>query len=347
MALSDVYPEEQCLNCGHHLPAGAQFCSRCGQKTGPPRITLKGLFSDFFDSVFNLNSKFFLSITRLFIPAYLTLEFFQGRQIRYMSPLRLFFVTLLGMYAVFGMTFLNGLESQISEDTSYLDYQVSKQAGIRITNAAYELGYDSFDLRHRQLIDSLVRRVGYTEEDTSVTLKLSLHRDSVVYLTPEEMYDLEIDSVLAQHRLTAFWDRLITRQLIKAQRAPAKVTQFIIANTSWMILLLVPALALCMKLIYFRRKRFLVEHVVFLFHYHAAVFVIVIVVLPIAQFLPSTVIPLTPVLCLAFLYVAMLRYYRQSWIRTLLKYFLVLMAYVGILMVFLVLTTFISLIIFQ
>jgi len=342
----DVKPGSNCPNCGHELHTGSRFCALCGQKTGATRVSLKSLLGDFFDSVFNLNSRLFATISRLFIPGYLTREFFIGRQVRYMNPLRLFFVTLIGMYAVLGLTLFNQLESQVDAQARARTYQVNKQARILVTQAAYQLGYDSLDTQKQALLDSLISSVQHTEVDTSSGLQISLHRDSAVVLTPEEVYDLEIDSVYRKYALTSFWERLITRQLIRTQREPVKAFQFIIANTSWMILLLMPALAVCMKLLYFRR-RFLVEHLVFLFHYHAAVFTTCIVYVPLLSYLPRWIALGVPIALLLFLYLAMKRYYRRSWIGTLMRLLLLAMSYVMILFLFVALTASISVIIFH
>ena len=46
-----------CLNCHIPLMNNEGFCHKCGQKNTDGRLTVKELFSHFFDNVFNLDSK--------------------------------------------------------------------------------------------------------------------------------------------------------------------------------------------------------------------------------------------------------------------------------------------------
>jgi len=86
-----------------------------------------------------------------------------------------------------------------------------------------------------------------------------------------------------------------------------------------MMFVLLPLFAGVMKLIYWRRKRFYVEHFVFALHVHAFVF------LTFAVALVSPYDELDAVLfvwVMLYIYLAMKRFYAQGWFRTGLKYML-------------------------
>jgi Protein of unknown function (DUF3667) len=83
-----------CLNCG--APMLGPFCYSCGQDTKSLVRNFSALAADFFDAVFNLDSRFFHTIgPLLFQPGFLTMEYLAGRRARYVSPVRLYFVISL------------------------------------------------------------------------------------------------------------------------------------------------------------------------------------------------------------------------------------------------------------
>jgi hypothetical protein len=345
--ISDSEPQISCPNCGQEFNPDNRFCPGCGQKSRTTLISFKELLGDFFDSVFNLNSRFFVTLKRLFIPGYLTREFFRGKHVHYFSPLRLFFVTLLALYTVLGVTYRQQLEVHIGDDNEYHAFKAHGRAEALVTSAIAKLGYDTLSTAEQRLLDSLAATIHNTPMDSGPGMEINVSIDSSVILQPEDIYELELDSVFRKYDLTSFWERLITRQLIRARRDPAKAVLALIGNTSWMILLLMPALALWMKLLYLRRKKFYVEHVVFLFHYHAAVFVTLMAYIPLLQYMPWWVDLSVPLVLFGFLYVAMLRYYGQGWFKTSIKLGLLSVAYLFVLIVFSGLTMAISLIVFQ
>ncbi|MEM8907411.1 MAG: DUF3667 domain-containing protein, partial [Bacteroidota bacterium] len=88
------YPaSSSCLNCQHPLPEDAAFCPHCGQKRTTGRVTFKQLLGDFFENLFNVDSRVFLTLRKTIYPGYLTSEYFRGKHKTYLHPLRLFLVT--------------------------------------------------------------------------------------------------------------------------------------------------------------------------------------------------------------------------------------------------------------
>jgi hypothetical protein len=79
-----------CENCGAALLG--DYCYRCGQPIKGLVRHFSSILGDFLDSVFNIDSRFPHTIWPLFArPGYLSLEYFAGRRVRYVSPVRLFF----------------------------------------------------------------------------------------------------------------------------------------------------------------------------------------------------------------------------------------------------------------
>jgi hypothetical protein len=122
---------------------------------------------------------------------------------------------------------------------------------------------------------------------------------------------LAVDSVAAE-RLARFRGQ-------PPQEAWRQVFGEFMEHAPTMMFVLLPVFASVMKLIYWRRKRFYVEHFVFALHVHAFVFL---------TFAVSLVSPYDEVDAVAmvwvmlYIYLAMKRFYAQGWFRTGVKYVL-------------------------
>ena len=92
----------RCENCG--VPLQGEHCYACGQPTKGLVRHFSSILGDFFDTVFNIDSRVLRTIgPLLYKPGFLSLEYFAGRRVRYVTPMRLFlFLSLLAFFAVQG-----------------------------------------------------------------------------------------------------------------------------------------------------------------------------------------------------------------------------------------------------
>ena len=103
-----------------------------------------------------------------------------------------------------------------------------------------------------------------------------------------------------------------------------------------MMFVLLPIVALLLKLFYIRSKRYYVEHFVFMLHIHAMVFVAMLLFLllvfgtmhlpwlePFKDKAGSVILWYVMI----YLFLAMRFFYRQSWFKTALKFFLLVFSY--------------------
>jgi hypothetical protein len=339
-----------CTNCGHELTATTQYCPVCGQKVAPNKIALRAFVSELISTAFNLDSSFFRTLSHLFIPAYLTKEFFRGRQASYYKPLRLFFVSLVILYAVLGYRYFSKINFGLEQDSDRLDYFTQKHLREKLPEVKAAIGFDSLLPVQQQMADSLLNVLQYhlDELQTDSTERSGLNFDVTIGETTKEsisvqdLYELEPDSIFRKYEIHGVINQLFTYQLIEVRKNPEQAIQRFITNTSWMMLLLMPALALVMKLLYIRRRIYYAEHLVLLFHYHAAVFTCLTIYFILIDYLPTLLVVLIPLLCLGYLLFWLKRYYQQGWMKTLVKYLLLTTAYLGILLLFIILTAVVS-----
>jgi hypothetical protein len=82
-------PRPACQNCG--APLLGEHCYVCGQPVKGLVRHFTSIIGDFLDSVLNIDARVFRTLWPLFgRPGYLSLEYFAGHRIRYVSPVRLF-----------------------------------------------------------------------------------------------------------------------------------------------------------------------------------------------------------------------------------------------------------------
>jgi hypothetical protein len=103
--------ETNCLNCGAEVKG--KFCSECGQENLDTHENIFHVAGHFISDYFHYDSKFFRSVLPLFTkPGFLTKEYWEGRRVQYIHPLRLFFfVTIL--FVIASNTFYSHFEKDI------------------------------------------------------------------------------------------------------------------------------------------------------------------------------------------------------------------------------------------
>ena len=104
----------RCENCG--VPLQGDHCHACGQPTKGLVRHFSSVLGDFFDTVFNIDSRVLRTLGPLLTrPGFLSMEYFAGRRVRYVTPMRLFlFLTLLAFFAIQGSIDFNESESGVS-----------------------------------------------------------------------------------------------------------------------------------------------------------------------------------------------------------------------------------------
>lgn len=142
-----------CGNCGTELLG--ETCYRCGQPTKGLVRQFSSIMGDFLDTVLNIDSRVFRTIGPLiFKPGFLTQEYFSGRRIRFVSPVRLFFflAVLTFLFAQFslpdeigsgendGVVQVNGGESGKIERAKTVEEveKIRKQALVELDEAKAE-----------------------------------------------------------------------------------------------------------------------------------------------------------------------------------------------------------------
>lgn len=334
---------KRCRNCGAKMPESAKYCPQCGQKYTTGRVRLRDLIGEFFETVFNIESRFFKTLGAMFIPGKLTNEFFRGRHQTYFRPLRMFLIMTIVHFAVIAYVVNNSLEEAIQSQTNaaYSNaYRISIIHEIDSVQPTIATHYDPDGNIARQSIDSLQRYLEQGVQDT-FSLPYLVWKQGITFeykkleISNEDLYQLSRMQVLEKYQVRGFLPRLCIGQGVRVMNNLENTLGFIIGNFTWMLLLMMPALALILKLLYIRRKYYYVEHLIFSFHYHAFAFLIVSPAYLLVNVWPFG-IPIAFGLVLLYLLIAMRRVYRQNWFKTFIKFWLLNQLYLTILGFFLI-----------
>lgn len=317
-----------CRNCGVEMPKHSLYCPKCSQKNTDGRIPIFAFVKDLFENLLNIDSRLFQTALGLFIPGKLTNEFFRGKHKSFATPSRLFLATALLFFAMVSFVVqkdiadenfqgnIFGINSFSKNKDQLLDIEkVRKEFGEMIT-PQMEAKLDS--------IESEIHRLDTNFVDVKISLK-------EYHFKTSDFENLSADSMIQKYEIEGIVDQVFFKQGHKLTKNPKSLVTTIIGNLTWMMLILVPTMALILKLLYIRSNRYYVEHLVFLFHFHAFFLLIGAIHLSLQYFFDFEIentlaLGIGAVLFLYILF-SFKNVYQQSWLKTLFKMFLVSISY--------------------
>lgn len=308
-----IHFEGFCANCEH--PVSGSYCSNCGQSVKDFHRPFFSVLSDSLGDALSIDGKFLHTLLPLFIrPGYLTKEFMKGKRARYTPPFRLYL--FLTFFAFFLLSHNHKPETQLEKNLSFKNEQ-GKDVDVL-----------SF---FEDIVDRNVDQVDSLELDTITDLKLNngifnlnIERDTVQAsnsINEEDQEDL---------RKVLFGNSELKKLLEMWKLNPTMMIDNVFKKLSQTLLIIFPVFALFLALFYIRKKHYLLEHLLISLNFHSFVFVIVIIsellIMTKFEFLQQfnfylyLLIPLQLVLALKF-------YYQQSWIKTIVKFFMLSIIY--------------------
>lgn len=343
----------KCPNCNAPIERIDGFCWNCGQKNKDGRITLREFFKDVLENVLNIDAKIFRTIGHLFIPAKLSNRYFQGQRQQYFSPFRIFFFTGLIFFTL--LSFFSARE--INEEESS-DDQIQRighwEAFLHEIDTAKDFTLENFpdvkelpaalDTFYAQLPDygNDNRYIEFFYLDDQWNIK-----QRKVTLTYEELANKTTEELIEIHQVEGWIGKAIFGQMIKLTTDSKSFILFMLKNLLWMTLVMMAALAFILKLLYIRRHRFLIEHLVFAFHYHSFAFILFSIGSIIGEWRDSQAwLGWASLFTFIYLFIAMRRFYLQGWFKTFIKFCILNFSYLFIFIISIALTFVVSVFIF-
>lgn len=291
---------DTCLNCGKTLQG--PYCSACGQKAlDTKHESFWKTMAHFLGDFIHFDSQIFrTALPLLFRPGYLANEYLAGRRTTYFNPIRMYvFLSFVFFFLYFTL--------DTGETNRLIRVDETRQADSLLRE-----GLDTV----RQSVPVKIRI------DSSAQYKTLATYDSAQAALPEDKRDNWIKSSFVRKGM-ALQNRF--EQEGQVSLANALIEHFT-HNIPKLLFLLLPLLALILKLVYFRRRMYYVEHLIVTVYYYDFFYLFGSVLLLLEWIFPSWSGFFSSLQWIgpSLYFVVMLRtVYDGRWGRTLLKTFLI------------------------
>ncbi|MEO3866799.1 DUF3667 domain-containing protein [Rheinheimera fenheensis] len=281
----------QCDNCFTTLQG--DFCHQCGQEKKSYIRNVSGVVTEFFGEFSNWDTRVWRTLLPLwFRPGYLSQRYVSGHRVPYVPPLRLYLFTSI-------IAFL--LLAKLLPDN-----------GLNINNASADL-------------PSVVSGEPVSPEQFQQELFSQMQTDAK-------------EQAMALPLLSSETNSEFERKIAQLSANPKQAINKFFSLAPQMMLLLLPLFALLLKLVYVRSERYYMEHLIVALHSHSFILQFSVLYLALellaqsvslawlsqsVKWLANGVLLWMPV----YLMLCQKYYYRQSWGKTLVKFWLVSSVY--------------------
>ena len=302
-------PREPCANCG--APLYGKYCYACGQPAEGLVRHFGSVLGDVMDSVFNIDARIVHTLLPLYLrPGRLTLDYFDGKRARYVTPFRLvFFLTIIAFFAI-----------QLALHTGsahVVQFQTPPIAGTSISTTPAAGTQDTH----------------FTNGDIKFNEKVLWNRQSKplhagwLPLFANEWLNDSIEN--ARRNL----HHMNSGNSAEAKGAALRLVGGMFTVAPQVLFVLLPVFALLLKIFYVFKRRLYMEHLIVSMHSHAFIMLSLQVVVGL-DLLRSGIAPHSAWLGIplgwlhaaawiwvpVYLLIMQKRVYRQRWPMTLLKY---------------------------
>ncbi|HNW52086.1 MAG TPA: DUF3667 domain-containing protein [Prolixibacteraceae bacterium] len=310
-----------CENCDHEFKG--KFCPNCGQKVDEFDRPIGYILHFYLSHSFAFDNRTFKTLKYLiFKPGFITLEFFKGRRIRYISPFQILMVLSFIFFLL-----LQILSEQSLKEISRKDSpEVSTIEADSIHTSLSDILTDSLPIspgkEEIKKLDSLSEKQDTsTRADSGSGVALTLTgnlRDDLNKMANEyELKLIDETSPKEQEKI---------RSKITMCRNPEILIPKILKLLSWAFFALVPVLALILKLTYIRHKQRYIKHLIFSTHTQSYLFIVLIIIAGYALLFNSGTSVISTILLLTipvYQIIALKKFYGGSYIKTIGKFMVI------------------------
>lgn len=334
-----------CLNCGTRMRG--QYCGECGQRSRSRLISIWQLLREAFGDLLELDSRLWRTIVPLLVrPGQLTRDYLEGRRARYMPPFRTYLVLSVIFFVV---AFFDPREDLSlffepePEPTAEEIAQSEADAAIAVAEQHEKEAAAREKLEELKaakiLPDEVVDEIIDDDDDFNVIIG----EDGVITSEGGLFDNCDDASIQSDEDVPEWIQKRFSDERIKniCERNKARgIESFadaIIDNVPIALFVLLPFMALVLKLLYPLSRRYFVEHLLFFLHFHAFFFLILILQIIFARLaswlsltgaVSTIIIVATSFYIPVYLYKAMRRVYGQGHLITIFKFILLLGAYI-------------------
>jgi len=370
-----------CPNCGVSFSPADKFCTNCGQKASLPGLSLLSLIKEYIDIVFNFEYRLWISFSHLFFPGKLSTQFFEGKRQKYLSPLRIFLISGLIHFALFGNWVNKKFDKQLSSFENYIQENAFKEQFISNIDSLPNNIFTIEGLDTTQAIavkEKIIQRLKFKSattdslfnkfnEDEPISMskewKDSLTVDSLpgsfqifvieniqgkwtiqsMPLSFTEVYNPDPEHIIKKANIRTDFGKWQVRQEMKLQKEIKNFTFFVTSQLIWMVIFSMLVISLFQRIIYFRLPFYYAHHLIHNLHFHAFSF-LVISLFMLGQEYKFIVesFNLFIIIIIIYQFLALKRIFNQGWFKTIFKALLIDLTYLIISTSILLITVIIS-----
>ena len=301
-------PRETCANCG--APLYGKYCYACGQPVEGLVRHFGSVLGDVMDSLLNIDARIAKTLLPLYFrPGRLTLDYFDGKRARYVTPFRLvFFLAIIAFFAIqLALRTQSAHIVQFEPPPTSSSVSATPQAGTRDTHfAGGDIKFNGKVVWNHQ---TKPWRAGWL---------------------PAFVNDWLNDSI---ENARGNLHHMNSGNTVEATSAALRLVGGMFAVAPQVLFVLLPVFALLLKIFYVFRRRLYMEHLIVSMHSHAFLMLSLLVMVALdllrrwlVPHLAWLGIPLgwlyaaAWIWLLVYLLIMQKRVYRQRWPMTLLKF---------------------------
>jgi len=329
--------EDLCQNCG--TPLQGAFCYCCGQKKITKKESFFKMMVHFVGDFFHFDAQLFNTLKPLFTkPGLVPKDYINGKRKRHLDPIKMYvFVSIL----FFGILLaFNNQKSKnstpINISTGQSNTKSSEENGdLVLTEDTLSMDFDLVDNTQTDTVNSVIQKEIIQLDSLTSQLKSTPIRDTgAIYfgtrLLPKtiEAYEIE-QAALSKEKRDGWFKSLIILKIIKfstevkqnPEQFIKRAIQAFIKALPKILFIILPILALFLKILYWRREAFYIDHLIFMIYFLCLFYIINAIGLTVNYLLDTSVGSLTLLYSGGYFLLAMKRFYDQPWPKTILKYF--------------------------
>ena len=272
-----------CLNCGMPL-SGESFCPNCGQNNDSRKLPAWKLFTEGISGFFSVDSKVFRSFRPMLTkPRQIVLNYTAGKRATYLHPARMYLSVSIIFFLL--QSILSGSAVQIEPVESDLDQE---KEDIVVFFEPDSLSQNEYS-----------RIAFYVQKHPRWSWEQVKEASGVRSGFWKEFYHLH-----AQKMMNMEW---------------ASFMDYLKSKMPLILFLILPVLALILKLFYLRKGIYYVDHLIFAFYTQSALFMLLTIGIVLDTIFGTSMELLFSILLFFYLYFSLRRVYSQSRLVTFVK----------------------------
>jgi hypothetical protein len=327
---------------------GGQYCGNCGQRSRNRLISIWQLLREAFGDLLELDSRLWRTLLPLLIrPGQLTKDYLEGRRARYMPPFRTYLVLSVIFFIVAFFDPQDDLSMFFEPDAPPTAEEIAASEEKKKQGAVEEEEQRATALLKLQELEAegTISQdvIDEFNEDGGFVISFDDEDDGDGLFGDCENMNLTDEEDAPEWLTKRFSDERL-KQICERNKARGNdnIADAILDNIPVALIVLLPIMALVLKILYPLSRRYFVEHLLFFVHFHAFFFLILILQILFARFagvlgpedgavdsISTLILVATSFYIPVYLYKAMRHVYGQGHWVTIPKYLILSIAYVA------------------